>query len=67
MSKPPPSSGPFATGSVKLAFFQISEPSIDSRRKKQKALDYFGQSLPIFRAIGDRLGEARTLSHPAGV
>ena len=31
--------------------------------QKQKALDYFGQALPLFRASGDRPGEAQTLSN----
>jgi tetratricopeptide (TPR) repeat protein len=31
--------------------------------EKQKALEYYSQSLPLFRAVGDRSGEATTLSN----
>jgi len=29
--------------------------------EKQKALDYYNQSLPLLRLVGDKVGEARTL------
>ena len=29
--------------------------------EKQKALDYYNQALPLYRAVGDRNGEATTL------
>ena len=35
--------------------------------EKQKALDYYGQALPIRRAVGDRSGEASTLNNIGGV
>ncbi len=31
--------------------------------EKQKALEYYSQSLPLFRAVGNRRGEATTLSN----
>ncbi|MDF5739675.1 CHAT domain-containing protein, partial [Nostoc sp. S13] len=31
--------------------------------EKQKALDFYNQALPLFRAVGDRTGEARTLNN----
>src|SRR5262249_25379252 len=31
--------------------------------EKQKALDYYNQSLPLTRAVGDRRGEAITLNN----
>jgi CHAT domain-containing protein/Tfp pilus assembly protein PilF len=31
--------------------------------EKQKALDYYGQALPLERAVGDRSGEAATLNN----
>ncbi|HEY9613446.1 CHAT domain-containing protein, partial [Allocoleopsis sp.] len=33
----------------------------DELGEKQKALEYFNQSLPIFRVVGDKRGEAATL------
>ncbi|MEG3922143.1 CHAT domain-containing protein, partial [Microcoleus sp. T3_A4] len=35
--------------------------------EKQKALEYYSQSLPLFRAVGDRSGEAATLNNIGGV
>ncbi|MEG3837296.1 tetratricopeptide repeat protein, partial [Microcoleus sp. Z1_C3] len=31
--------------------------------EKQKALEYYSQSLPLRRAVGDRSGEASTLNN----
>src|SRR5258708_5668298 len=31
--------------------------------EKQKALEYYGQALPIWRAVGDRIGETYTLNN----
>jgi tetratricopeptide (TPR) repeat protein len=31
--------------------------------EKQKALEYYSQSLPLRRAVGDRSGEATTLNN----
>ncbi|MFM6267596.1 MAG: tetratricopeptide repeat protein, partial [Dolichospermum sp.] len=31
--------------------------------EKQKALDYYNQALPIYRAVGNRSGEATTLNN----
>ena len=35
--------------------------------EQKKALEYYNQSLPLFRAVGDRGGEALTLSNIGGV
>jgi CHAT domain-containing protein len=35
--------------------------------EKQKALEYYSQSLPLYRAVGDRSGEATTLNNIGGV
>jgi tetratricopeptide (TPR) repeat protein len=35
--------------------------------EKQKALEYYSQSLPLRRAVGDRAGEALTLANIADV
>ena len=35
----------------------------NSLGEKQKAIKYYNQSLPIFRAVGDRLMEATTLNN----
>ncbi len=35
----------------------------DSLGEKQKALDYYNQSLPLTRQVGDQAGEARTLNN----
>jgi CHAT domain-containing protein/tetratricopeptide (TPR) repeat protein len=35
----------------------------DSLGEKQKALEFYNQSLPLSRAVGDRSGEARTLNN----
>ncbi|MFM6246213.1 MAG: CHAT domain-containing protein, partial [Dolichospermum sp.] len=39
----------------------------DALGEKQKALDYYNQALPIYRAVGDRGGEATTLNNIGGV
>jgi tetratricopeptide (TPR) repeat protein len=31
--------------------------------EKQKALEFYNQALPLFRAVGDREGEATTLNN----
>jgi hypothetical protein len=40
---------------IGLAYNSISQP--------QEALKYFNQALPIWRSVGDRAGEAATLSN----
>jgi CHAT domain-containing protein/Flp pilus assembly protein TadD len=35
----------------------------DSLGEKQKALDYYNQALPLFRAVGNKSGEATTLNN----
>ncbi len=35
--------------------------------EKQKALQYYNQSLPLYREVGDRSGEATTLSNIGGI
>jgi CHAT domain-containing protein len=39
----------------------------DALGEKQKALEYYSQSLPLRRAVGDRAGEASTLSNIGSV
>lgn len=39
----------------------------DDLGEKQKALEYYNQSLPLRRAVGDRGGEATTLSNIGGI
>ena len=39
----------------------------DALGEKQKALDYYGQALPLHGAVGDRAGEAVTLSNLSGI
>ncbi|MHC5761012.1 CHAT domain-containing protein, partial [Nostoc sp.] len=39
----------------------------DDLGEKQKALQFLNQALPIYRAVGDKRGEARTLNNIGGV
>ncbi|MEH2247893.1 MAG: tetratricopeptide repeat protein [Nostoc sp.] len=39
----------------------------DALGQKQKALDFYNQALPLFRAVGDRSGEATTLNNIGAV
>jgi len=39
----------------------------DGLGERQRALEYFGQSLPIAREVGDRDGEATTLGNIGAV
>jgi CHAT domain-containing protein len=39
----------------------------DELGEKQKALDFYNQSLPLWRAVGDRSGEATTLNNIGSV
>ena len=42
-------------------------PVYDGLGERQRALDYYGQALPIRREVGDRAGEAATLNNIGGV
>jgi tetratricopeptide (TPR) repeat protein len=56
-----------ATGALEAVTLNNIGAVYESLGEKQKALDYYNQSLPIRRAVGDKHGEAFTLNNIGNV